>query len=404
MNKKRRVPRIRFPGFEEDWEEKTVAEITAFHKQGFYTTEEYDETKKYYLLRGTDLSENKLILKDTPKINATEKDYEAFRTRVGDFLIVRSGTIGTYGIVYEDIPAIFGSYLINFRFDKKRVTNEFFGYFYQSDVFMNQLRQIIQQSANTNINAENIKSTMICLPTLEEQEQIGRYINEIDNFIYSCQNELNMWREFKKGMLQKLFPKTGECVPEIRFPGFDGVWIKRKLDEVAMYRNGKAHEQEISENGKYVVVNSKFVSSNGIVRKYSEKQIEPMYKNEIAFVLSDVPNGKAIARTYLIDKDDTYTLNQRVAGITPLYGVDPYFLYASMNRSPYFLKFDDGVKQTNLSIADVLGFEQCYPSYEEQRLVGELLHFIDQYVMINQEELYQWNKLKKGLLQQMFVA
>ena len=58
------------------------------------------------MLRGTDLTENKLILKDTPKIDSTEKDYQAFKTEVGDFLIVRTGTVGTYGIVYEDIPAI----------------------------------------------------------------------------------------------------------------------------------------------------------------------------------------------------------------------------------------------------------------------------------------------------------
>ena len=130
---------------------------TDFHKQGFYTTESYGDSKKYYLLRGTDLTENRLILKNTPKINATEKDYQAFKVQIGDFLIVRSGTVGTYGIVYEDISAIFGSYLIDFRFDKNQVTNEFFGYFYQSNLFKNQLNKIIQQSANTNINAESAK-------------------------------------------------------------------------------------------------------------------------------------------------------------------------------------------------------------------------------------------------------
>lgn len=141
------------------------------------------------MLRGTDLTNNRLELKDTPKVDATEKDYQAFKTQVGDFLIVRSGTVGTYGIVYDDIPAIFGSYLIDFRFDKSQVTNEFFGYFYQSDLFKNQLRQIIQQSANTNINAENIKSTTISLPSLKEQEQIGAFFQGIDNLITLHQRE-----------------------------------------------------------------------------------------------------------------------------------------------------------------------------------------------------------------------
>ena len=177
------VPEIRFSGFTDPWEQRKVLEVTKFHKQGFYTTEEYGNDKKYYLLRGTDLTENKLILNDTPKINATEKDFQAFKTEVGDFLIVRSGTVGTYGIVYDDIKAIFGSYLINFRFNKEQVCNEFFGYFYQSELFKKQLNQIIQRSANTNINAENIKSTSIMLPSLDEQKEISDYLIYIDRLI-----------------------------------------------------------------------------------------------------------------------------------------------------------------------------------------------------------------------------
>ncbi len=129
------------------------------------------------------MTENKLILKDTPKINASEKEYKDFKVEIGDFLIVRSGTVGTYGIVNVDIPAIFGSYLINFRFDKSLITNEFFGYFYQSDLFKVQLEQIVQQSANTNINAENIKATKINLPSIDEQQKIGTFFSNMDNLI-----------------------------------------------------------------------------------------------------------------------------------------------------------------------------------------------------------------------------
>ena len=204
-----KIPEIRFAGFTNDWEQRKVAEITKFHKQGFYTTEDYSEKKKYYLLRGTNLTENKLILKDTPKIDATEKDYQAFKTEVGDFLIVRSGTVGTYGIVYEDIPAIFGSYLIDFRFDMEQVTNEFFGYFYQSESFKSQLRQIVQQSANTNINAENIKSTSIMLPIIDEQKKIGDYLAQLDHLITLHQRKCDKLKQIKKYMLQNMFPQKG---------------------------------------------------------------------------------------------------------------------------------------------------------------------------------------------------
>ena len=177
------IPEIRFKEFTDAWEQRKVSEITKFHKQGYYTTEEYNDNKKYYLLRGTDLTGNKLVLKDTPKIDASEKDYDAFKTEIGDFLIVRSGNVGTYGIVDIDIPAIFGSYLIDFRFDTEKVTNEFFGYFYQSERFQSQLNKITQSSANININAENIKSTYISLPVLIEQKKISNIMSTLDNCI-----------------------------------------------------------------------------------------------------------------------------------------------------------------------------------------------------------------------------
>ena len=167
-------------------------------------------------------------------------------------------------------------------------------------------------------------------------------------------------------------------------------WEQRKLGDVAKYRNGKAHENDISEQGKFIVVNSKFVSTNGEVRKFSNKQIEPLFKNEIAFVLSDVPNGRAIARTFLVDKNDKYTLNQRIAGITPIEGTCPYFLHILMNRNKYFLQFDDGAKQTNLSVDDVIEFAEYYPSSEEQQQIGNFFRQLDNLITLHQRK---WKRI-----------
>ena len=179
-------------------------------------------------------------------------------------------------------------------------------------------------------------------------------------------------------------------------------WEQRKLGNVAKYRNGKAHEQSVSENGKYVIVNSKFVSTNGEVQKFSCEQIAPLFKNEIAFVLSDVPNGRAIARTFLIPHDDKYTLNQRIAGITPNETTDCYFLHLLMNRNHYFLRFDDGVKQTNLSVNDVMGFSTYYPLYEEQQLCGQFFQKIDNLITLHQRKYDALKTMKKTLLSKMF--
>ena len=119
-------------------------------------------------------------------------------------------------------------------------------------------------------------------------------------------------------------------------------------------------------------------------------------------MLSDVPNGRAIARTFLVDKSGKYTLNQRIAGITPHEDTDPYYLHIRMNRNAYFLKFDDGNKQTNLSIKDVLNYEDMYPSYKEQHKIGLYFRQLDNLITLHQCKCDETKELKKFMLQKMF--
>ena len=190
--------------------------------------------------------------------------------------------------------------------------------------------------------------------------------------------------------------------PEIRFKEFNDDWKLFKLLDIANYRNGKAHESDIDENGTYIVVNSKFISTDGEIRKFSNKQNEPLFQNEIAFVLSDVPNGRAIAKTFLIDESNKYTLNQRIAGITPHNDVNPKFLAITMNRNKYFLQFDDGIKQTNLSVDDMKKYEAYYPIKLEQDKIGDLFNNIDNLITFHQHKYENLIKVKKSLLEKMF--
>ncbi len=190
--------------------------------------------------------------------------------------------------------------------------------------------------------------------------------------------------------------------PEIRFKGFMDEWKCYSLFEIAEYRNGKAHENDIDEKGKFIVVNSKFVSTNGKIKKYSNQQNEPLFKDEIAFVLSDVPNGRALAKTFLIDESGRYTLNQRIAGITPHPHINSSFLSVSMNRNKYFMQYDDGVKQTNLSIEDMKKYENYYPSELEQEKIGEFFQSIQHVMTLYQYKCDKLMDIKKSLLEKMF--
>lgn len=144
------------------------------------------------------------------------------------------------------------------------------------------------------------------------------------------------------------------------------------LGKSCEFFNGKAHEKSINENGKYIVVNSKFISSEGKSFKRTNEQMFPLYKGDIVMVMSDVPNGKALAKCFIIDQDDTYSLNQRICCIRSK-EFDTKYLYYQLNRHEHFLAFNNGENQTNLRKDDILACPLIKPSMEEQRrMVAEL--------------------------------
>ena len=105
----------------------------------------------------------------------------------------------------------------------------------------------------------------------------------------------------------------------------------------------------------------------------------------------------------LVEKSNKYTLNQRIAGITPHSDINPKFLSVTMNRNKYFLRFDDGVKQTNLSLDDMKKFEEFYPRKMEQDKIGEIFSNIDNLITLHQRKLEKLKEVKKSMLEKMFV-
>lgn len=147
--------------------------------------------------------------------------------------------------------------------------------------------------------------------------------------------------------------------------------------------NGKGHEKHIDENGKYIVVNSKFVSTESRVKKYSVKQISPIFKNDILMVMSDLPNGKALAKCFYVNEDDKYTLNQRICALTIKNKdeLDAKYLFYILNRNQQLLKYDNGTDQTNLRKDDILGIQIPIPEINEQKRIVKILDKFD--VLVN---------------------
>lgn len=181
-------------------------------------------------------------------------------------------------------------------------------------------------------------------------------------------------------------------------------WTFKLLPEVCKFRSGKAHEQFVSEFGKYVCVNSKFISSNGQVKKYTSANFCPAKKNDIMMVMSDLPNGKALAKAFVADKDDLYAVNQRVCTLTPYRDNAKYIFYA-LNRNPYFLKFDDGVNQTHLLNPVFMKCPVVLPcSVEEQQDIACALTDADALIHSLEQLLTKKRQIKQGAMQELLTG
>ena len=149
-------------------------------------------------------------------------------------------------------------------------------------------------------------------------------------------------------------------------------WEISTLGKSCDFFNGKAHEKAIDINGDFVVVNSKFISTEGEVRKFTQNQIFPLFENDVVLVMSDVPKGKARAKCFLIDEDDKYSLNQRICAIRSD-RFNSKFLYYQLNRNKHYLKFNNGENQTNLRKSDILDCPLIIPPIEIQNQIVEVL-------------------------------
>lgn len=179
-------------------------------------------------------------------------------------------------------------------------------------------------------------------------------------------------------------------------------WKMLKLKDVCTFKNGKGHEQIIDEDGEFILVNSKFVSTEGEVVKRVNECYSPLYEDEIAIVMSDVPNGKAIAKCFYIEKDGKYSLNQRIGAIRATDLVSSRFLYYQLDKNQYYLRFDDGVKQTNLRKEEVLGCPIPLPPIKEQQRISEILSLWEKAIFNYRDLILQLKTRKKGLMQKLF--
>jgi type I restriction enzyme S subunit len=151
-----------------------------------------------------------------------------------------------------------------------------------------------------------------------------------------------------------------------------GHWKIKRLSSLCDFRAGKAHEPYVDDDGEYICVTARFVSTQGEAAKRCTQNLSPANVNDILIVMSDLPNGRALARAYLVRSKEQLAVNQRVCSVTVRDG-DPIYHYYQLDRNPQLLSYDDGVEQTHLSNGAFRRLALVVPPIWEQTAIGQFL-------------------------------
>ncbi|MDH8676733.1 restriction endonuclease subunit S [Fusibacter bizertensis] len=327
--------------------------------------------------------------------------------KTGDVLLTHKGTIGETAIVPEVNPYIVLTPQVTYyRISNcERLDNKYLKYYFDQENYQSMLTRLSAQSTRAYIGITQQKKLSIVIPPLPEQKKIAMILSTVDGHIDEVDGMIEDLKELKKGLMQKLLTE-GIGHTEFKDSEVGRIpveWEVKTLDEVAEFFNGKGHEKNVSEDGHYIIVNSKFISTEGEVIKRSDECLFPLIKGDVTMVMSDVPNGKAIAKTYLIEEDNKYTLNQRICCLRTN-DMDSRFLSYITSRNLYFLKFDDGNKQTNLRKSEVLDFKLQVPPFKEQKMIADILDSLQNHIVQYESLLFQTKELKKGLMQHLLTG
>lgn len=258
-----------------------------------------------------------------------------------------------------------------------------------------------------NITKKDIEKFKIPYTCREEQEKIGTFFSKLDRQIELEEEKLELLEQQKKGYIQKIFSQ------ELRFKdkkdNYYSDWKNYQLKDLTYYKNGKGYEKVATTNGKYNIINLNSIGVKGQLKdsgKYTDFEDETLLKNDLIMILSDVAKGNLIGMTTIIDENNKYLLNQRIAllRIKNSLITNAYFLYLYINfNRKYFINMSTGMSQLNINKKTVEDFQVNLPSIEEQDKIAILFKNYEDTIKKQASKVKLLKQRKQGLLQKMFV-
>ncbi|MBX8923444.1 restriction endonuclease subunit S [Enterococcus faecium] len=398
-------PEIRFPGFTEDWEERKLNELAEFNpKSDLPERFEYVDLESVV---GTELvghrTENRYSAPSRAQRLAKKNDvfYQTVRPyQKNNYLF--------------DLP--YDNYVFSTGYAQMRPIGN--GYFLltliQEEKFVN---RVLERSTGTSypaINSNDLAKLPVKVPAdIQEQQKVGTFFKQIDNTITLHQRKLDLLKETKKGFLQKMFPKNGAKVPEIRFPGFTEDWEQRKLGELAeSFEYGlNASAKKFDGSNKYI----RITDIDDISHKFNQSGVTSpdidfasadnykLKKGDILFART----GASVGKTYMYRESDGlvyyagFLIRARIKS-----KISSEFVFQTTFTDSYnrFIKITSQRSgQPGVNAEEYSNFKIMIPNYEEQNAIGCFFKKIDDTITLHQRKLDLLKETKKGFLQKMFV-
>ena len=395
-------PKLRFPEFTGAWEQRKLGECAEFNPKS-----ELPDIFEYVDLEsvvGTDILSHRTESKSSAPSRAQRL------AKKGDVFYQTVRPYQKNNCIFEKDD---NNWVFSTGYAQLRPVNN--GYFLltllQSEDFVKLVLNRCTGTSYPAINSNDLADIDVNIPNdNKEQQKIGTYFKELDNLIQSAEKELEGYRELKQGMLQKMFPKRGETVPEIRFPEFTGDWEQRKLRDISSLITKGTTPKDKSGTGEVNFIKVENINDfSGDITGTSKISLEE--------------HQGYLKRSQLQEGDILFSIAGTLGRVT---SVNKAILPANTNQALSIIRLKEGnleyVKtclkgnvvadfirrnptigaQPNLSLEQISNLEIEMPSEAEQKKIGEYFQNLDSLIASQQQELDGYKELKKGLLQQMF--
>ena len=410
------VPKLRFPGFTDDWEQRKLGEIATFAKGSGFSKNDLRDEGTPIILYGRLYTKYQAIISEVDTY--AEPRGNVLYSTGNEVIIPASGeTADDIAIASAVVaPGIMLGGDLNIVYPTDNIDATFVAISISNGEPQKELAKKAQGKSVVHLHNSDLKEVTLAYPRNDEQKKISCYFTKIDHLITLHQRKLAHLQAKKKGLLQKMFPQQGECFPELRFPGFTDAWEQRKLGDFGKATGGTSIESEFTEGGKYKVISigsysemSNYMDQGIRVDKTNKTESRILNKDDLTMILNDkTASGNIIGRVLLIDADNTYIYNQRTERIEVNKNeYEPRFLYQLLNADNIrskIIRASQGNTQIYVNWSAISELRYAVPlSKSEQKQIGAFFHNFDNLITLHQRKLTHLQKQKKALLQQMFV-